>query len=410
MPSLDKYKKALSKNGFTIGQMHKTNADMLMENSWSIDIQSRICYIYDVFHDDQTEMYYGYDPSKSATKTKIDAKFIKSSTQTTAKDIVDYRLQFRPSQKLFFEEGDELYYYETDYRKRYGAQFPIGMMCDIPDDRGIYRKWLIVGVEIANQFPQYLILPCQYKYQWIEEKDNLRIKRQMWGVLRSQSSYNSGLWTDNIVTTPENVEKLILPINPITEYLYYTHPVSGNNQRMIVSALTTKPIVWSLSKIENHSPIGLVKVTLAQDLFKPDTDYVNLETGEMYADFYSSTITPSDEKLEVTTTYYCSITCNTNTITIGGSYKTLTATCYESNGNDITEDYIDLITEQSWKCYCDGIELTNTELITWRFDSDNPNKMKIKFGSDRSYLTKILTVQCVVNDNITGEIQLEISA
>ena len=44
------------------------------------------------------------------------------------KDQVEYYLQFKPSQKLEFDKSDDLYYYETNFRQRYGAQFPIGLI------------------------------------------------------------------------------------------------------------------------------------------------------------------------------------------------------------------------------------------------------------------------------------------
>lgn len=71
---------------------------------------------------------------------------------------------------------------------------------DVPDDQGIYHKWLIIEKEISNQFPKYLILPINYELMWIERDGSRRIKRKMWGVLRSQSSYNCALHTGNSVS------------------------------------------------------------------------------------------------------------------------------------------------------------------------------------------------------------------
>ena len=65
---------------------------------------------------------------ENTTKTKIDAKFIVSSYGSIDKDQVAYHLMFRSSQPIEFEPNDELYYYETDYRKRYDMRFPVGLM------------------------------------------------------------------------------------------------------------------------------------------------------------------------------------------------------------------------------------------------------------------------------------------
>ena len=173
----------------TLGQKLKAESDQIMEQTWNADVQSKVCYIYDYLHDDQPDkknhMTYEY-----TTKTRIDAKFIQKSHQSLDKDQTEYYLQFKPSQKLEFAPGDELYYYETDYKNRYGVEFPIGLYCDLANEKGVYEKWLIVGKEISNQFTKYLILPINYELTWIEHNGQHKFKRRMWGITRSQNSYN----------------------------------------------------------------------------------------------------------------------------------------------------------------------------------------------------------------------------
>lgn len=178
------------KNYPTLGEKLKSDSDMLMELTWDSDIQSKICYIYDFYHDDQPRLAEGMT-YENTTKTRIDVKFIVKSYQSMDKDQVDYYIQFRPSQAVRFSENDELYYFETDYKSVYGNTFPVGEYIDIPDDRGVYHKWLICREERANQFPKYLVLPCDYELCWIEINGKDRIKRRMWSVLRMQSSYIS---------------------------------------------------------------------------------------------------------------------------------------------------------------------------------------------------------------------------
>lgn len=178
------------KNYPTLGEKLKSDSDMLMELTWDSDIQSKICYIYDFYHDDQPRLAEGMT-YENTTKTRIDAKFIVKSYQSMDKDQVEYYIQFKPTQAVRFSENDELYYFETDYKSVYGNTFPVGEYIDIPDDRGVYHKWLICRVERANQFPKYLVLPCDYELCWIEINGKDRIKRRMWSVLRMQSSYVS---------------------------------------------------------------------------------------------------------------------------------------------------------------------------------------------------------------------------
>ncbi len=40
--------------------------------------------------------------------------------------------------------GDDLYYYEENFTNKYGATFPIGLYCDIPDDNGYITNGLFV--------------------------------------------------------------------------------------------------------------------------------------------------------------------------------------------------------------------------------------------------------------------------
>lgn len=173
----------------TLGDKLKSDSDRIMEITWNNDIQSKKAYIYDYFHDDQPEKARGMT-YENTIKTPIDVKFIVKSYQSIDKDQVEFYLQFRPSQKFNFEQGDDLYYFETDYRQKYKVEFPIGLYVDLPDSRGVYEKWLIVWKEYANQFQKFLVLPCDYQLMWIEKRGQDRIKRKMWSVLRNQSSYN----------------------------------------------------------------------------------------------------------------------------------------------------------------------------------------------------------------------------
>ena len=189
-------------------------------------------------------------------------------------------------------------------------------------------------------------------------------------------------------------------MNPITEKLFYTTTNDGKkrNQRLIISALTENPICWNISKIENHNPFGLQKVTVAQDEFNRETDYVNLETGEMYADYYSSSVEPiKEEDIE---SALCLISTSTNNIKAGGSYKLITANFVDANGNEIIPLSV------TWKCYINDIDITEQDLISIKY-LDEPNKIRIKFINDKSYLGKKLKITCE-SDDVIGSLELEI--
>ena len=406
MPSLDIARRVnqIKWNGArTVGQQIKEQSDFAMESTWDNDPQSKVCYIYDYKHDDQPNLNKGMTYEET-TKYQIDAKFIITKYSSISSDQVEYHLMFRPSQPNEFSKNDALFYYETDYASKYLSEWAIGQYIDIPDDKGVYKKWLIVAKEIANQFVKYSVLPCDYKLCWVENRDNKRIKRQMWGCLRDQKSYTSGVWSADITLGLDNVNQIWLPLNDITERIHYLSEDNEENQRLIISTLKPNPSVWFVSKIQDLNPRGILKLTYKQTVFDEHTDYVDWETGDMYADYYVNDIVPIDE--EVTTTVTANITALNNHLKLGGSYKLLTVTFYDADGNDVTDNYLSLISQENWKCFINDIDYTEDSLITWLPQADF-NKIKIKIGKDLSLLSKILKVQCIVED-IVGEIELEL--
>lgn len=409
MPSLQTARRvanAKNNGAKTIGQIYKEESDWAMEQTWDNDIQSKICYIYDFYHDDQPRLAEGMT-YENTTKTRIDAKFIVKSYQSMDKDQVDYYIQFKPTQKTHFSEGDELYYFETDYRKKYHNDNFIGLFIDIPNDENIYEKWMILRTEPANQFPKYLILKCNYELMWIENNGTEKIKRRMWSVLKMQSSYNSGLWTDLRFTSQENQDKVWLPLNPITEKIWYTNE-SSKNMRVLVSSFTDNAIAWQISKVENAQPLGVQKLTLYQDFFDQHRDYIEKdENGNiigMWASYFDSEIAPTDPDTPTTppSSITARISASTSTIKVGGSYKNLTVNLFNDFNEDITTEYADATF--TWTCSIDNEDWTDK--VTWRAGAEY-NQKKVKFPNDNSVIGKILSVKCeIVKDGLPIESEI----
>ena len=399
MPSLQTARRvanAKNNGAKTIGQIYKEQSDLAMEQTWWNDPQSKVAYIYDYFHDDQPEIK-DHMTYENTTKTRIDIKFIVKSYQSMDKDQVDYYIQFKPDEKFDFTEKDELYYYEKDFHKKYGADYPIGMMIDIPDDRGIYHKWLICRDEPANQFPKFLILPLNYRLYWIEQDGDKRYKRNMWCAIRMQSSYTSGSYVDKVFSRPDNQTKLWFSMNSITEKFWYSDD-NDKNMRLIVSAPIKEPVTWRITKCENAQPLGIQKLTLYQDRFNEHTDYVNLETGEMYANYFDSEIAPTDPSTPTTppSSIIARISASTSTIKVGGSYKNLTVNLFNDSNEDITTEYADATF--TWTCSIDNEDWTDK--VTWRAGTEY-NQKKVKFPNDDSVLGKILIVKCTIEKDGT---------
>ena len=409
MPSLQTARRvANAKNtgAKTFGQIYKKQSDWAMEQTWDNDIQSKICYIYDFYHDDQPRLAEGMT-YENTTKTRIDAKFIVKSYQSMDKDQVDYYIQFKPTQKTHFSEGDELYYFETDYRKKYHNDNFIGLFIDIPNDENIYEKWMILRTEPANQFPKYLILKCNYELMWIENNGTEKIKRRMWSVLKIQSSYNSGLWTDLRFTSQENQDKVWLPLNPITEKIWYTNE-SSKNMRVLVSSFTDNAIAWQISKVENAQPLGIQKLTLYQDFFDQHRDYIEKDSDGniigMWASYFDSEIAPTDPSTPTTppSSITARISASTSTIKVGGSYKNLTVNLFNNSNEDITTEYADATF--TWTCAIDNEDWTDK--VTWRAGTEY-NQKKVKFPNDTSTIGKILSVKCeITKDNLPIESEI----
>lgn len=209
-------------------------------------------------------------------------------------------------------------------------------------------------------------------------------------------------------------------MNAITERLFYVNQYGDNKKmRVLVSALTKNPIAWSISKVENAEPLGIQKLTLNQDSFNSKTDYVNIEQKEMFADYYSSNIEPDivdnpnsdNPDNTLTNLLSCKIYASTNYIKVGGSYKLLTAKFYNHQNEEVTQDFLNLINIENWKCFVDGKDISHdSSLITWLDQKEN-NKIKIKFNNNRSYLNKILTIQCITrkdDKDIVGELKFDL--
>lgn len=413
MPSLTTARRiasAKSNNASTIGQIHKENSDWTMEETFWNDPQSKVAYIYDYLHDDQPDKK-DHMTYETTTKTRIDVKLIVKTYSSIDQDQPEFYCQFKPSQKIEFDEGDELYYYETEYRKKYGMEFPLGLFMDIPDDRGIYRKWLVCEKELANQFPKYLILPIDHLFMWIE-KDGAKVyKRKMWGVNRSQKSYTIGVYTDKVYTRPDNQQKALFPLNPITEGLWYVDD-ENKNMRMVVSSKTRHPIVWKITKCENLQPLGIQTLTFYQNYWNDNTDYLEKDSNGniigAWADYYESGITPVEQpsSSDNTSSVKCIVSASTTTIKTGGSYKTLSLTVSDNTG-DITDSYSD--STLSWSCYIDGDNISDN--VIWKNDAKF-NVVKLKLPLDRSQLGKLLKIKCAIQkdaDTIESEVlELEI--
>ena len=411
MPSLSTARRiahAKNNGAKTIGQIYKEQSDFLMESTWDNDEQSKLCYIYDWKHDDSPNMNIGMT-YENTTKTPIDVKILVSKYGSIDKDSPILQCQFKPSQKEYFTEADELFYME-EYRQKYHLDdIFVGMYLDVPDKKKVYHKHLICMKDVEQNFQKYFLLPCDYLLQWVQTKADKRYKRSMWCVLKSQSSYNSGIWVDRVTASQQNQELLFIPTNEISDTIYYVSEDNNNNQRLIVdipnySIENWTPNTWVVSKVERVNVRGRTKLTLYQKPFNSNTDYIEKDkngiiTG-LWANYFGGTA-PTDPSTPTTppSSITARISASTSTIKVGGSYKNLTVNLFNDSNEDITTEYADATF--TWTCSIDNEDWTDK--VTWRAGTEY-NQKKVKFPNDTSTIGKILSVKCeIIKDNLPIE-------
>lgn len=414
MPSLQTARRvanAKNNGAKTIGQIYKEQSDEMMEWTWYNDEQSKLCYIYDWKHDDSPNMNIGMT-YENTTKTPIDAKILVSKYGSIDKDSPTLQCQFKPSQKEYFTKDDELFYME-EYRQKYHLDdIFVGMYLDVPDKKKVYHRHLICMKDVEQNFQKYFLLPCDYFLQWIQTKADKRYKRSMWCVLKSQSSYNSGIWVDNVTASQQNQELLFIPTNEISDTIYYVSEDNNNNQRLIVdipnySIENWTPNTWVVSKVERVNVRGRTKLTLYQKPFNSNTDYIEKDengiiTG-LWANYFGGTA-PTDPDTPTTppSSITARISASTSTIKVGGSYKNLTVNLFNDSNEDITTEYADATF--TWTCSIDNEGWTDK--VTWRAGTEY-NQKKVKFPSDTSTIGKILSIKCeIIKDNLPIESEI----
>ena len=328
MPSLDTYKR-LKGSANTIGQAHKVQSDLVMEATWDRDIDSRIGWFYDQDRDDEYELSDDLHPYNSKTKIPVEIKFFEMEYNSLSKDETGYHISFKPS----FDYRQAIPYYDIEYKNVVDSMWPIGMYCDISDSKGVFHRYLVVGQyrHYSNQFPSYIVLPCDFKLRWIANQQ----KYSCWGVLRSQSSYNSGLWTDYRITSTENQKLFWCPYSPTTVEIFY-------DTRCAISGPRPEPIVWSVSKVEDMSVKGIIRLTFKQDKFDENTDLIEYNDEGDYVcawcNYYKDGVPIADEEYDIipSPTIHSIITYSgiKPEMKVGGSSKKFIVKFYDDEENE----------------------------------------------------------------------------
>lgn len=201
------------------------------------------------------------------------------------------------------------------------------------------------------------------------------------------------------VTTVEDQDKFILPLNRITEQIYY-------GQRLIIDAkVLTEPRAWHITKVNRVSTNGLILFTIAQDLFNPHTDFVEKDENDvvigMWADYYKDGVKPKEEDIPVQSNVYSEITYSGNKrpeLKVGGSYKTFTVKFYNDEGEIDSR-------HGNWEYKINGNDASN--LLDIVNVDDFSVKIKIKQDAD-DYIENNLVISFTSIDGIKSSVTMNI--
>lgn len=214
---LDNFYVRMSRRSKTQAEVYRQNAEIAIDSTFTRDPAYK-------------NVFVTHAPS-GINRKRYDAKFYIDTRRSIAGDSENYTLMFRPHVRV-----------------------PIGSYVDIPDDTGKIQRWLIILRDDQPQFPVYYILKCNWTLKWFVDGQAYKCLC----VQRTQSSYNSGLWTDYMFTSPENQTIMFLPTTPYTQTINY-------GQRMLINdSGRSVPIAWHVSKIMDTIPVGLTRLTFAQ--------------------------------------------------------------------------------------------------------------------------------------------------
>ena len=162
---------------------------------------------------------------------------------------------------------------------------------------------------------------------------------------------------------------------------------------MITDPRRPIPLVWTVSKIEDTTPMGITEFKFTQETYSPTLDNKEL----MLCNYYDLEITPevSDVETEFKGTASITYTGIAPTIKVGGSYKIFTPIF--SNESVAVDKW--LISDET------GDISADTKNYTIEYDGD---KLKLKVSANYYLIDKVLIVQVYGTDGSTAEVKVQV--
>jgi hypothetical protein len=199
------------------------------------------------------------------------------------------------------------------------------------------------------------------------------------------------VWRDYRSETVEDQQKFLIPLNRITENIWY-------NKRFLIDNKVAQDEcrAWRVTKVNRTSFNGLALVTLAQDHFNKDTDYIEKDTDgntiALWANLYDEPVTPSDYELlpdEPVSDYGMITYTGKNEIKVGGSNKRIGIQFFDKDGTPIEYK------TGTWSFAIDGAAVQIEPTVA----SLDGSQIKIQIPNNGLYINKVLTITHTVTES-----------
>ena len=161
---------------------------------------------------------------------------------------------------------------------------------------------------------------------------------------------------------------------------------------MITDPRRITPLVWTVSKIEDSTPIGITELKFTQETYSPTLDNKEL----MICNYYDTSIEPDVHNIDTELQSVATITYSGNkpTIKVGGSAKIFTPAF---SNDDVAVD--------KWSISDENGDIGGDTNYTIERDGD---LLKLKVALNYNLIGKVLMVQLFGTDGSTAQLAVEV--
>ena len=160
---------------------------------------------------------------------------------------------------------------------------------------------------------------------------------------------------------------------------------------------------WHVSKVNRLDLPGCALITLAQDHFNPETDYIEINEQNqcvgLWADYYKQPVTPTPynpSPVQPTGVITCA---GGQEIKVGGTYKKFTIDFYDEEGLPLP------FKEGTWSFEIDN-EVIEPIIST---SGISANQIKAKLPNNGLWINKVMTVKYTTTEEEPQITEFEIS-